>query len=342
MTGDESPVDPLRAATLLGRRMVGRDDQLASVVMARTETARGCPVSTVDIRLWDGIDVQIVPDRGLDVWRAWFKGVPLAWLSRLGDLPAGAGHWNDNWSGGLVTTCGMRNVGAASEGQGQHGRFSSLPASDVRVHREEENGELIVRVTGEIREASALSHELVCRRTITTTTGSGSLAVEDEVTNRGPAAEPAPFLYHVNLGAPLWQPGARLETPGGRVQARDSAARGVPWSPAPQPEPAGNERVYEHILPPQSPGRVSVVNQALGMALEISWSRPSLPRLHQWVHPADGVYALGVEPANCSLLGRSHDRAAGTLPVLQPGEVRKSWVRFRAFPLQERIPVRHL
>jgi hypothetical protein len=33
---------------------------------------------------------------------------------------------------------------------------------------------------------------------------------------------------------------------------------------------------------------------------------------------------LGLEPANCSVLGRAHDRAAGRLPVLAPGEARTS------------------
>jgi hypothetical protein len=34
------------------------------------------------------------------------------------------------------------------------------------------------------------------------------------------------------------------------------------------------------------------------------------------------VYALGLEPANCSVLGRAADRAAGRLPILAPGESR--------------------
>ena len=46
----------------------------------------------------------------------------------------------------------------------------------------------------------------------------------------------------------------------------------------------------------------------------------SLPRLWQWIDPALGV--LGIEPANCSVLGRAHDRAEGRLPVLGPGEER--------------------
>jgi hypothetical protein len=55
-----------------------------------------------------------------------------------------------------------------------------------------------------------------------------------------------------------------------------------------------------------------------------------LPRLWQWVDPAPPVYALGLEPANCSVLGRAHDRAEGRLPVLEPGEERTTRVVIRA------------
>jgi hypothetical protein len=37
-----------------------------------------------------------------------------------------------------------------------------------------------------------------------------------------------------------------------------------------------------------------------------------------------GAYSLGLEPANCSVLGRAHDRAEGTLPFLEPGQERRT------------------
>jgi hypothetical protein len=35
---------------------------------------------------------------------------------------------------------------------------------------------------------------------------------------------------------------------------------------------------------------------------------------------------LGLEPANCSVLGRAADRAQGRLPVLAPGEQRRTGI----------------
>jgi hypothetical protein len=43
-----------------------------------------------------------------------------------------------------------------------------------------------------------------------------------------------------------------------------------------------------------------------------------------------GLFALGIEPANCSVLGRAHDRSQGTLPFLEPGEERSTRIAITA------------
>lgn len=96
------------------------------------------------------------------------------------------------------------------------------------------------------------------------------------------------------------------------------------WDRAPRPATGLPERVFEHLVEPDDSGRcaVAVVAPALGLRLEVGWDAEALPRLHQWVHPATGVNVLGIEPANCSVLGRAADREAGRLPVLEPGDSR--------------------
>jgi hypothetical protein len=48
------------------------------------------------------------------------------------------------------------------------------------------------------------------------------------------------------------------------------------------------------------------------------------------VHPGAGTYALGFEPANCSIHGRARDIADGRMPFLDPGEARASWLTIEA------------
>ena len=332
-----TPGSVLPAGAMVAAGLVAHADQLASARSSTTGLDRGQPQRALDLQVAGGISARLLPDRGLDAASAWYGGVPLGWLSRRAEVRAaapGTGSWIGQFGGGLVTTCGLQNVGSASEGHGQHGDFSATPATDVHVQRTTvEGGELELAVTGVVEEGDALDVHLRCGRRWATRTGSGLLALSDTVTNLGSRTLPAPMLYHVNLGAPLWSPGARVEVPSGtRTVPRDADAEAFldVWAEAPDPTPDGAERVFEHVLPAGDDGRapqVRVSHPQLGLVLTVSWDPGPMPRLHQWVHPRSGVYVLGVEPANCSVLGRAADRAAGRLPVLEPGESRTTSLR---------------
>jgi hypothetical protein len=309
---------------------LGSPEQVASAVCSVVADGPAAGCRAIDLRVLGGIDVRVLPDRGLDLGAAWYRGVPLAWISSIGERPAldaaelvGEG-WRTAFGGGLMTTCGLANVGAPSEGHGLHGAYSHQPARSVEVQRTDEA--LIVR-------GVMLDGDLELRRTITTRVGAGEVRVEDVVRNRGSEVTPAPILYHVNLGAPLWSPPARL-----RVRATDQTAP-TPrdadaalhlegWDRAPGVVSGAVERVYEHRVTgaPDGWADATVHNPALGLTLTLRWDAGTLPRLHQWIHPAPGMGVLGLEPANCSVLGRAADRAQGRLPVLASGAQRRTGI----------------
>ncbi len=116
--------------------------------------ADGC--RALDLRAAGGIDLRILPDRGFDLGSAWFRGVPLVWISAVGErapLDKLYGRaWIEAFGGGLLTTCGLRNVGAPSEGHGLHGRYSHLVATDVQVNRELEEGDVVLAAQATIDE----------------------------------------------------------------------------------------------------------------------------------------------------------------------------------------------
>jgi hypothetical protein len=268
----------------------------------------------IDVHVLRGIELRVHPRRGLDVGAAWFRGLPLAWIAPAGEGGAEAAGWRDAWGGGLVTTCGLDNVGAPSEGIGLHGTYTFLPARDVASERSV--SEVVVR--GTVDEPRGLRVE----RTIRTAVGAGRVELVDATVNTAEKPLEAPLLYHVNLGWPLWDTGARVETDAGEVRPRDDEAAPHDWSAAPEPAPAP-ERVWEHV----GATRAAVINERLRLRVTIE---SDLPRLWQWVDPAPGVYALGIEPANSSVLGRAHDRAEGRLPFLQPGEERTTRIAVAA------------
>jgi hypothetical protein len=265
----------------------------------------------IDVRVVRGVELRIHPRRGLDIGAAWFRGVPLAWIAAAGEGGTETADWRQAWGGGLLTTCGLDNVGAASEGIGLHGTYTFLPARDVAIERSATH----VAVRGTIEEPRGLRVE----RTIRTEADVGRVELVDRTTNVSGRALEAPLLYHVNLGWPLWDAGARLESDAAEVRPRDDDAAPHDWSAAPQLPDAMPERVWEHV----AATRVAVVNERLELRFGVE---SNLARVWQWVDPAPGMYVVGIEPANCSVLGRAHDRAEGRLPFLEPGEERSTTI----------------
>jgi Domain of unknown function (DUF4432) len=269
----------------------------------------------IDLRVFGGIELRVHPGRGLDIGAAWFRGHPLAWIAPACEGGVKADEWREAWGGGLVTTCGLDNVGAPSEGIGLHGTYTFLHAGDVVS----ECSPSEVAVRGIVDDPRGLRVE----RTIRSVAGAGRVELVDLTTNGSDDPLEAPLLYHVNLGWPLWDDGARVETDADEVVPRDDDTEPHDWTPAPV-EPAHlPERVWEHV----GASHALVVNDRLGLRLVVE---SNLPRLWQWVDPAPGIYALGIEPANCSVLGRAHDRAEGRLPFLAPGEGRTTRIAISA------------
>ena len=297
-------------------------DQLATAVESVVAGGAAAGARAVDVRVWDGIDLRLRPDRGLDIGAAWFRGTPLAWISPPGEQgptsPEGlvGNAWGDAWGGGLMTTCGLSNVGAASDGHGLHGTYTARSATDLQIERTGSE----VTVT-----ATVVDPPFTLSRRIVTAVGQGLVRLDDRVVNDSDWTAAAPLLYHVNIGVPLWDDDAYLETDAHEVVPRDAdAAAGLPtWDEPPAPSADAPERVFEHV----GATWARLTSPRLGVELTV---RSSLPRLWQWVDPAAGKYALAIEPANCSVLGRAHDMAAGRMPFLDPGEARSSWLTIGA------------
>jgi Domain of unknown function (DUF4432) len=317
---------------------ISRDDVLASVSMARLDGGPADTMRVVDVAMESGMRFQILPDRGLDIGAAWAFDQPIGWQSQVGHAPPlsrpdGMG-WIERFTGGLLTTCGPDNIGVpcvdGDETLGLHGAWSFLKAADVQVHRVWIDDEIELRITGRLEQTHALARHLVIHRTITTRTGSASIEVSDVIENAGHRAEPIPMLYHLNFGAPLWGPGAQVLYPSGTRTTPRTPYAEVKTSESgigPVSIADGREYVFERLVPGPDSNGVQIISARTGLIAEVFWTRHSLPTSHQWVHPAMGVYALGVEPANAALSGRADLRAAGVLPMLEAGEQRQFAVR---------------
>lgn len=275
-----------------------------------------------------GLDLELHPDRALDIGHVTVDGVPVSWISATGFAGPGSydprgSLWMQTFGGGLLATCGLRNFGGASvdggEEFGQHGRVGRLPAAITRS--EVADGMLVVE--GEVREVSPMGESLVLRRRISAEVGGLSIRIEDRVRNEGGMACPVMILYHLNFGWPLLDDGTTIEVPASETIPRDEdAAAGLDrvgrFGP---PEPGATERVFLHRFDGSAP-RARVANLQRGLAVDIAAS-DTLPHLFQWTMDAAGTYVLGIEPANTPVIqGRAAAREAGVLESLEPGEER--------------------
>jgi hypothetical protein len=306
------------------RRVGHRGQAVAVESSVRTD---GPDAGSRRIRFVNGdLDVELLPDRGLDLGQVRVGGIPLAWTSPTGFPPlvpaAGAEGWLRAFGGGLLTTCGLLSYGAPSVDDGiehpLHGRYSSLKAQVVRAEATDED----VVVEAVVREATVFGAHLEVRRRITSPIGSRIVRVQDTVTNRGGRAVEPMVLYHLNLGWPLVDEATQLRSPATSVEPRDAPAeRGLEtWGHFPAPVDDYPEQVFRHELPAQQRVTVAVENRR-GVGVRIAFDTAALPAMFQWrVAERNGHVVLGVEPATApTILGRADARARGLLRPLAPG-----------------------
>ena len=326
------------------RRRVGDVSQLVSTRAARLSDGNEDGVRVVDVRASGGLSALVLAERGLDLGAVWAAGHQVSWQSTTGAVhPAFSTEetWLRSFHGGLLTTCGLQNVGLPSEEEGTkyglHGRISGIPARNVSHRVIEQDGRLVAEVTGEMRETDVFGSDLLLRRRITLPMGETVVHVEDEVVNQGFIPAALLILYHVNLGYPVVADGARLLGPAAQVVGRDDVAQAAiaDYAAFMPPQDGFAEQVFHHrLLEPGVPeASISVANPdhqpSGGIAATVTWDPRQLPRLWQWRMLGPGMYLTGLEPANCGLMGRAAEREAGTLQELEPGESRRSGISVR-------------
>jgi galactose mutarotase-like enzyme len=340
------------------RRFVGSPRQLARADLFEMVDGPGRGSRLARLTAAHGFDVEVLPDRGMDLGMVSWRGIPLCWLSPVG--PIGPGRiggsdeaWDRGFGGGLLTTCGLDQFGRASTSADgaplpMHGRAHALSASSVRTSASPFGESATMSFSGTTRQATALGECLTLERVVTAEIGGSTLTIRDRVTNEAPVAWPHLILYHVNLGWPLIGPDSRLEvlTAGDGEAARhapepiprDDAARAglAEWSRMPAPQDAVDEQVFRHPLEPATHATVRVTSPSAGIALSLRFDTDSLPFLYQWKQASSGRYALGIEPANAvAIEGQAEARANGTLVVLQPGESRDYALSFHINTLRD-------
>lgn len=263
------------------------------------------------------IQAEILPDRGMDIGRLWSEGVQYAWTLPTGfTSPAplsSSNDWISVFGGGLLTTCGPENFGAASKDGDHtvptHGSFSQIRFTII----EEQSTERGITLTGRGHYSHLFGDSWEILRGITITSDS-NVVVEDTLTNIGYRKQPVLMLYHVNLGGDFLSPQATISSEADVTRYSSTPSFEDDWSTYGSALAVNEETVYVHSFP--TPAHTTVSNPEL--RAQVTVSSDSLPHLFQWKFRRHDRFALGIEPASASSLGGRTQAAAGA-PWLDPG-----------------------
>jgi hypothetical protein len=306
------------------------------------------------LRIRNGeIEIEVLVDRGFDIGRVLYRGVPTQWVS-----PAGFRHahafmpsaiepdgwgWLRNWQGGFLSTIGVDHVGGPKTTPNRHlhpaitaerrftGGFISLSPTNIEVIEVDwQNGKILVQA--KVRQAAAFAEHLVLTRRLTMNFGEPSFKLEDNIQNDGYIAEPIQLLYHINLGWPLLAPGTKLESSCTQLLGCIDSAKGVDPTTMPEPTPEDVEKVWDWNAPSGTQWAQLTNQDAAGrglLSLRIEWDGDKLPHFMQWRNACEALYVQGLEPSTTGLKDRDNDDShAGAAPMLKPGESRSFDLNF--------------
>ena len=317
-------------------RYVGSIDQIGGVKLLEAQEGVERNVKLISMNTGE-LRLLIVVDRGLDIANAEYRNVPLAWISPTGLAapfffePEGFG-WLRGFFGGLLTTCGLTYLGAPTidmgERLGLHGRISYAPAKLIRVEGYWSGDEYIMVVEGVCSEVRVFGPNLVLRRRIESKLGSRVVKIEDTIVNEGWEPQPLMVLYHFNFGFPLVDEDAYLVSTSKLYVPRDKDAEesAEKFDRFQRPTKGFREKVYFHemVSDDENYAYAAIFNSRImdGLGVYVKWRKDELNRFIEWKMMGEGTYVVGLEPANCLVLGRDKERSWGTLRFIQPREKR--------------------
>lgn len=337
------------------KNKIGSMTQLAGIKRYVFSDGKMKGVEAIDVRTGSGLEFTVLPGRGMDIAWVSYRGLPLNYMSKTGIVSPsyyeceGMG-WLRSFFGGMLTTCGLGNAGGPSDEYhdvigmqhyGLHGRISNCCAEQVSTYEDWADETYKMRLSGLMREAVLHDELLTLRREISTSFGRKGFTLHDVVCNASQKPQPVMLLYHCNAGYPLLDKGSRLLTASQTVlpvneQAETDIASYASYT---EPIPGQTERCYTHDFLSDEHGTVyaAIVNDELETGLALRYSRFELPYFNQWKMMNEREYVLGLEPGNCSPVGRKKALAQGQCDILAPDTCKSITINFTVLDGKDEI-----
>ncbi len=274
-------------------KLIGSIEQIGGIKDYILNDGRAKGVRAIEINTGK-VRFIVLPDRCMDIAQAYYKEHAISWISKTGITSPmyydkDGNEWLRGFYGGLITTCGLKNVGTPHAGCGLHDRVSHIPAEKVSVFADWVGDEYVMKVSGEIHHCMALGENLVLKRTITAKLFDEEFKVEDVLVNESFNTENATLCYHCNFGYPLVREGAKIV--------------GVPEEYSHISAPMHG--VDEECIDISHEGKVACAGIENGeIGAYITYERENLQDFLLWKLPSESDYVVGLEPRMTSLGGQ--------------------------------------
>lgn len=232
--------------------------------------------------------------RCLDVMQLYHEGQNVSYVSKNGFTNKTCG-FPYRFEGGMIYTCGFEGIGDVP-GLEPHGTIHLQSADIYRLECNEKG----LFIEANVYFTRLFGRNLILNRKIFTAINSETLSVEDTLINNGLSEQDYSLLYHVNVGYPMLDEGAKLiddpidiigRTPLAEERMKDRTITGAPV-------PLDDETCF--FLKLKTP-KSTLINEKIGKKFTLEYSGDTLPYFIQWKSLRSEDYALGLEPATSYL-----------------------------------------
>ena len=227
---------------LYGRRLTARElsarsgslAQFAGVRLMTLADGLERGIRMLEFRSGTGLRFTVLVDRAMDIADCEYKGIAIGWHSpsrfRHPGLHEYEGEGGLAWLrsfSGLLLTCGLDHILFMDDAPADHyvygprksapnsihGRVSTIPARLTGYGEAWDGDECLLWCEGVVTQGAVFGEHLELTRRIEVKVGSNEIVLEDRVVNRGFYSTPHMFCYHINVGYPVVDAGARYVAP---------------------------------------------------------------------------------------------------------------------------------
>jgi hypothetical protein len=317
-------------------RYAGNIEQLAGINRFTYTSGRRDGIRAFEVYNNTGLHYSVMESRCLDIYNFRYKGIHFPPISKPGMVAAQFAdlhgvNYLRSICGGLLYTCGLSNVGVPFKDEGIddifHGRIRLIPAENCGSYAGLEKDDYVLRVYGEMRDASLFYENLVLKREIVTSINSKTCTINDILENRGTGEQEYMFMYHLNTGYPVLDEGGKLFIPSAGVKPMSGTAGPLAgqWDRISAPLDNIADDLFVHSLyhDPEGMVHVGLYNEKLKLGIAYSFDYSAMEYIVEWrcFKPAD--YILGIFPSNNHCAGRGYERENGTIKKIKPLEQKK-------------------